>query len=171
MTYTPELFDTREQEYEVASWLSILPIMRSVGDFHAKRKDQSEGLGYHALRICSAIQQKPDHLIANVQQWASSGRTDKQRVNTLKQLGIINKDTSLSQDFVDAYEIFTDHGLQVYLTANASFGRLISITSELEEHYEPQVRESIKNRTDFMYTFANVKRDIDFYIGLYDPHR
>jgi hypothetical protein len=171
MIHNPELFDTREREYDTATWLSILPIMERIGNSYADRTNYLTGMGRHALTICTSFGQKPDHFRMNIQQWISEGRIDKTRVNAMKNLDIINRNEVLNLEFNDAYDIFIDHGLQTYLRTNSSFGELIPLADELVGHFEPKVHKTIEEQKDLLFTLASVKHDIGFYIGQYDPRR
>ena len=169
MTQSPELFKSHEQEYSIATWLGVLSIMERVGGIYTSETSCQTRLGQLALGICHDFEQEPDKLLLNVKRWASNGRYDKQKVNALKDLEIINDDTSLNKEFETAYKVFEGDEQQADLLVNPSFGTLIPVAHELALHYEPRIHESIEHKTDVIYAFKHVRRDIDLYIRAYDP--
>ena len=168
-----ELFDRRDEAYGTAAWYGMLHIMQEVGKRREElNKARGNSIGKHVIRVCVNLAVNPQHLEQNLHHWQPPHKNGgKPRFDTLKNLGLYTPDDTVNPQFAAALDIFTDQDWFNELHKNTNFGDSLDNALELADYYKPSAIESLQNGYVIEDTFRSVYRDIDFYVGLYDPER
>jgi hypothetical protein len=164
---TAELFDTTESAYNVASWFGMLDIMNTIGSLEKTRLSAITDIGSHAVRVCENVARKPDHLLNNLYTW----RLNLSRRTALQRIGIYDTAGDIDQAFETASDIYVDNEWQTEIIKNTEFGELLLIAKDLAVHYTPQALAAVSGKNGFDEKFRNIHRDVNFYVGSYDPDR
>lgn len=169
MVKTLELFDTREEAYSTATWLGSLAIMNRVGNLDSATRGKASGLGAHIVRFCVSVANKPLYIPSNLENYWGASKTEKFRA--LASIGLYDSDGVVNPDFMTAIDIYNDEQWQTLLQKNSNFGELIDISYEMADNLAPSAISNLQQARDMASCFENIYRDMNFYIGLYDPER
>ena len=164
---TAELFDTSEDAYNTAAWLGMFNVMHTVGSLERPHLSAIKDIGSHTVRVCVNVAEKPDHLLNNLNTW----KLDVSRRQALQRIGMYDDDGNVVESVKTASDIYTDEEWQSELLKNTEFGELILIGRDVASHYSQIAIAAISGKNGFDEKFRNIYRDINFYVGLYDPDR
>jgi len=167
---TIELPRNKEQEYRITSWLGTLAVMEGVGSLSPMQTRKFEKLSHHLFNVCRMVDEKPEKIPFLIHKWMRNKHKNEERLSELGDVGIITKNLSvIDADFETAFTLFTDKALKSEIIETTPLGRLMDVTDELSHHYQTSIKTDSILQLDLTKTLAQVHRDLDFYIGHYDP--
>lgn len=174
------LYDSPEDEYQLAGWIGSLRIMQSVGEWavipeREKYLEKQIDLGSLALQFCGVLYQKPDEALEITDEWRRQGPKNSRDLNyrgALESISVIEKTgypRPIVPRFTDAVSILTDPVLHHLAYEESDFGRLEPLIEEgihfTQHHYIPYMKQGNTN------AYLHMRRDIDFHVGMHDPLR
>lgn len=169
MTELISAFDDHEHEYKIAGWLGTIQVMKKIEAMNIKRLQSTKSLNRHVLRLCSAIESNPDSVPDTIRNWIRHRTKYDERLSEIQKLGVVTREPQLDQNFATAYDIYSGAGWQTKPTTTTQFGRLLPITSELVDHHTILTEQQLHGGADLADAINLARKDIEFYVGHYDP--
>lgn len=163
------LFDGHEHEYAVAGWLGTIAVMESMGGVVLSHKCMLSGHSKHLYQTCKVITKRQEPLTDRIRKWLEQKAKNEDRVGALNRAGILTNNR-FDPDFREAYEMFDNPLWRDYVEVETDFGRLADLIYEASSYFSEDP-ESLLLQADLADTIQNVRRDIDFHVGMYDPVR
>lgn len=173
------LYESLDDEYKTISWLGGIEIMKNIWQFHQGFSGDKNSEFSLFINFCEAVSKNPKSIQKKINKWIQNNRSNTTRLDILRSIGVIEKIGNEA-----SYELVTvknfEHALEIHnmskknkneFIQESNIGRHLPILGELVALYDSQLIELNSTNGKLVEQFSTVIRDIDFYVGHYDPNK
>jgi hypothetical protein len=173
------LYDSLDDEYRTVGWLGGIEIMKSIWKHYQINSEEKHSEYSLFVSFCETVSKNPKTTIKKMNKWISHSKANSTRLNILEHIGVIERiESETSSQLIIAENFY--HALEIHNMSKKSKDEFISesdiarhlpVLGELVNLYEDQIIDQGQTNGKLVEQFSTIVRDIDFYIGKYDPKK